>query len=119
MLQSTSFPFLSRGEEFESRLRKRQEASKSASCAAPAARSFCHHPRPVASAKWTATRGCLPLALVAVRGHWAAKRMPEPWFLRKVDSNILIKGVPKPENLGPWIPAWGSHFCDPGHGALA
>ena len=40
---------------------------------------------------------------LAVRGHWAAKRIPEPWFLRKVDSNILIKGIPKLENIGTKI----------------
>lgn len=69
----------------------------------PTACRFCHYSRPVSSAKWTATWGCHPPAPVAVRGHWAAKRIPEPWFLRKVDSNILIKGIPKLENIGTKI----------------
>lgn len=45
----------------------------------------------------------------AVRGHWAAERIPEPWFLRKVDSNTLIKGIPKLENIGAKI-RWSFPF---------
>lgn len=49
---------------------------------------------------------------MAARSHRDAKRIPEPYFLGKVDSNILIKGIPKSENLGTGAPTWGSHFCD-------